>query len=146
MCCIHTLCMTFIIYAAFLNRDVDSSWVLASASRSGADGSSRLTLGQIKIETLNYSERLLQAVWIPKRFAFLTHYFSSQAVLIDVFGAFSDCIWSHVWHITCAQKLHSFVHIFISHILSLTEMTAELSLIYISHSSPCIHAVCCILI
>lgn len=41
-------------------------------------------VGQIKIETLNYCERLLQAVWVPKWFASLTHYDSSQAVLINV--------------------------------------------------------------
>lgn len=58
-------------------------------------------LGQIKIETLNYSERLLQAVWIPKWFASPTHYDSSQAVLINVIGGFSDCIWSQVWHNLC---------------------------------------------
>lgn len=78
-------------------------------------------LGRIKIEILNYSERLLQAVWIPKWFASLTHYDSSQAVLINVIGGFSDCIWSQVWHITIAQqlKLALFVHILISHSLSL---------------------------
>lgn len=77
-------------------------------------------LGQIKTETLNYPERLLQAVWIPKWFASLTHYDSSQAVLINVIGGFSDCIWCQRWHITCAQqlKLALFVHILISHILS----------------------------
>lgn len=62
-------------------------------------------VGQIKIETLNYCERLLQAVWVPKWFASLTHYDSSQAVLINVFGGFSDCIWCQVWHITCSQQL-----------------------------------------
>lgn len=42
--------------------------------------------GQIKIPTLNYSEHSLQAVWVPKWFASLTHYCSSQAFL-------KKCTW-----------------------------------------------------
>lgn len=101
--------------------------------------------GQIKIPTLNYSEHSLQAVWVPKWFAFLTHYCLSQAFLKKcTWRVFRWCL-QPVWHITCAQqlKLALFVCILISYILRVTEMTDELPLICIRHNPIIIWVVCC---
>lgn len=113
----HELPSSSMLHSSAVNCDVDSSWFWPGCPDREQTASVVSALGQIKIETLNYSERLLQAVWIPKWFSSLTHYDSSQAVLINVTGSFSDCIWSQVWHITCAQqlKLALFAHTLESH-------------------------------